>query len=365
MENCKVLPIDESYNREMLSIAARCPIRAGGMSLYFDKSPDFFRISRMKYQKNEHIGFFIDNSLKGFGSLGYYDALLKGERETVFTFYHFCLLPEARGQHIPELAVDHFFRLVRNSGATYGIGITLKGNRPVESYFKRSLSEPVPPVRVVDELVVKTILFSKRRKNETAYRVRNAAMEDIPAIVRLLNEEHRQRDFGSIFSEDRFLPVLQERQLQIGDYYVATDQRGEIKGVCLAWDCSSFRRTLVLQYSSRFYTTLLGYKALSGLMPMAPFPARGEYFRELTITDYGVAGRDPVIMHALLSEIYHRHHNRQYHFMNWASCGSDSLLQAASGFWHKNLTSHIIFTSMDPVNLNTEIRLPYIDIALI
>jgi len=365
MDNCKVLPIDESYNREILSIAAASPIQAGGMSLYFDKSPDFFRISRMKYRLNEHIGFFIDDTLKGFGSLGYYDALVKGKQESVFTFYHFCLLPEARGKHIPELAVDRFFRLVRNNGAQFGIGITLKGNRPVESYFSRPLSEPVPPVRVVDELVVKTILFSKRRKNETAYRVRQAVMEDIPVIVRLLNEEHRQRDFGLIFNEDSFLPVLQDRQLQIGDYYVATDGRGAIKGVCLAWDCSSFRRTQVLQYSPRFYTTLLAYKALSGLLPMAPFPARGACFRELTITDYAVAERDPVIMHALLSEIYHRHHNRQYHFMNWASCGSDSLLQAASGFWYKQLSSHIIFTAMNPAQLNTEIRLPYIDIALI
>jgi hypothetical protein len=70
-------------------------------------------------------------------------------------------------------------------------------------------------------------------------------------------------------------------------------------------------------------------------------------------------------MHALLSEIYHRHHNREYHFMNWGSCSSDNLLNAAKGFWCKNITSHIIFTSMDRERYNIKTQLPYIDIALI
>ena len=88
-------------------------------------------------------------------------------------------------------------------------------------------------------------------------------------------------------------------------------------------------------------------------------------FNELTITDYAVGGRDPIIMHILLSEIYFRHHNRRYHFMNWASCESGPLLHAAKDFWYKEIRSHIIFTGTDPCWFKIKTLLPYIDIAFI
>jgi hypothetical protein len=258
-----------------------------------------------------------------------------------------------------------FFQRVRKTSSNYGIVITLKGNRATEWYIGRRIDEWMPPSRVIDELVVKTILFSKPKKNHTKYKVRNATLEDIPVIVKLLREEHQQRDFGLIFQEDKFLLTLLGCQLQIEDYFVAADNRGEIKGVCLAWDCSSFRRTTITKFSSEFLPYKLGYQALQKIFHLAPFPEIGESFNELTITDYAVQDRNPVIMHALLSEIYFRNHKQKYHFMNWASCGSDSLLIAANGFWHKNITSHIVFSSMDMNRYNIKARLPYIDIAFI
>jgi hypothetical protein len=364
MDDYKLIEIDESFNSRMIPILESSPIQANGLSLYFDKSPDLFHISRLKYSYSEHLGFFLDTNIKGFASLGYFDAMVGGQKENVFSFYNFFLLPEARGRHLPELAMKEFFTHAREK-ANYGISVTLKGNRPAESYIGRQVNYGFPPSRVIDELVVKSILFSFPKKNKTIYSVRNATRDDIPAIVKLLNLEHRQRDFGLIFQEDDFQSVMIERDLVIENYYVATDRRGEIKGVCLAWDCSAFRRTRVMQYGPEFYPLLFAYKALEKFFPMAHFPRQGESFSELTITDYAVAERDPTIMHALLCEIYHRNHNRKYHFMNFASCGSDAVLSATHGFWHRDIISHIIFTSFDPKRYELPARLPYIDIAFL
>lgn len=364
MTNCTVTAVNETSNEEMLAILAASPINANGLSLYFDKSPDIFEISRLKYTQCEHLGFFIDNVLKGFGSLGFFEAWIQGLKENVFTFFNFYLLPEVRGRQIPSLAMKEFFSRAGGT-ANYGLSVTMKGNRPAESYIGRKIDDWMPPTRVIDELVVKSILFALPKKNDTKYTVRNARLEDVPDIVRLLMVEYRQRDFGTIFSEETFMPSLDKRGLSIEDYYVATDKTGRIKGVCLAWDCSSFRRTRVLAYSAQFYPSLWSYKALEKIFTLAPFPQKGGGFKELTITDYATEGHDPIIMHALLSEVYRRHHNRSYHFMNWASCSSDILLQAAKGFWHKNITSHIIFTSMDPARYAIKTRLPYIDIAFL
>jgi len=348
----------------MLAILEACPIHANGLVLYFDKSPNIFDIPRMKYVASEHLGFFEEDSLKGFGSLGFYDALIKGQKENVFTFYNFYLLPEARGKKITHTCAKEFFSMAREK-ANYGISITLKGNRATESYIGSRMYDWAPASRIIDELVVKSILFAFPKKNKTSYKVRNASVKDIPELVKLLQKEHTQRDFGLPFSEESFQANLTIRGLAIENYYVAMGPGDAIKGVCLAWDCTSFRRTRIEQFSLKFYPSLLAYKTLERLFPLAAFPNKGENFNELTITDYAITDRDPAIMHALLSEIYDRHYNRNYHFMNWASCASDPLLIAAKNFWYKNITSHIIMTSMDEKRFNIKTHLPYIDIAFI
>ena len=364
MQDYRTMKLDPTHNEAMLAILAASPINANGLQLYFDKSPDLFTIPQMKYSSSEHLGMFKGDEFKGFGSLGYFDALVQGQPENVFSFYNFYLLPEARGTQIVKEVARDFFSSVRGK-ANYGISITLKGNRPAESYIGKKIADWYPPNRIIDELVVKSIFFALPKKNTSSYKIRNACLEDIPDIVRLLQAEHAQRDFGIPFHEDTFLANLANRKLSVENYYVATTPGGKIKGVCLAWDCSAFRRPRVLSYSSKFYPTLWTYAALEKILPLAPFPAAGECFNELTITDYAVTNRDPVIMHALLCEIYHRHYKSKYHFIQWASCGSDPLLQAANGLWHKNMTSHIIFNSMDPERYHIQPHLPYIDIAFI
>ena len=365
MSEYTLIPLTENDNQRMLDVLKASPINANGLSLYFDKSPNIFEIPHLKYFNGKHLGFIKDNELKGFGSLGYYDAMVKGNKETVFTFYNFYLLPEARGKKLPGLAVRELMKDVQSSGANYGIALTMRGNRAAESYIGRRADEGIPHSRVADDLIAKTIFFSKPLKNKTPYKVRNAVIEDVPVIVKLLQQEHQQRDFGLFFTEESFIDSLKKRQLTIENYYVALNKKAEIKGVCLAWDCNRFRRTKVFKYAAGFYPYLVTYQLLEKIFPMAPFPKKGESFNELTITDYAIAERDPEIMHALLSEIYYRHHKRHYHFINWASCGSDPLLKAAKGFWSKDIISNIIFASLDTNRDPVKMKLPYIDIAFL
>lgn len=348
----------------MISIQEASPINAGGLQICFDKSPDIFKISKLKFSESEHLGFFSGKTLEGFASMGFYNALVKGLEQNVFTFCNFFLLPEARGHRLSELAMKEFFSRAEGK-ANYGIAVTMKGNRPVESYIGQTNYEWMPPSRVIDDLVVKSILFCFPCKNESEYTVRNAKPEDLHDIVLLLNREHKQRDFGLVYKEDEFETVMNMRGLKIEDYFVATNKKGEIKGVCLAWDCSSFRRTRILKYSPGFYPVLLAYKMMERFFNMAPLPENNGYFREITITDYAVENRNCVLMNALLSDIYCRFRNGKYHFMNFASCKSDPLLKAANNFWHRDIVSHIIFSSFDRKSFNNQVKLPYIDIAFL
>lgn len=364
IEPFSISPIDESYNRQMLAILESSPINAGGLTLFFDKSPDLFAITHMKYEDSKHVGFFKGNELKGFASFGLSEAYINGKVENVFTLYNFYLLKEARGNRLPQKALKTFISNERNN-AIFGTMVVMKGNRQAESFIGRKGYSWIPPSKIIGDLIVKSIIFSFPMKNRTIYRVRNAKIEDIPEIVKLLQKEHSQRDFGKVFREDNFENTLTKSGLAIEDYFVATDKNGEIKGTCLAWDCSLFRRTKIMNYSLKFFPTLYAYKILQKIFPMAPFPGKGKSFRELTITDYAVEDRNPVIMRALLTEIYNRNYNRKFHFMNFASSGNDPLLNATNGFWHQNIISSIVFTCLDPNRFQIETHLPYVDIAFL
>ncbi len=364
MNEIRILPLDSSHNERMISIMKASPVNANGLVLSFEKSPSVFAVSEMKYHDCRHLGFFCEGILKGFASMGYFDAYLKGVKETFFMFYNFYLLPEIRGMRLPEKAMKLFFSDTAEKAAM-GLAVTLKGNRQAESFIGRQGYEWMPPSRIFSDWIVKSILFSIPVKNKTGYFVRNAGNEDIPDMVRLLDHEHRQRDFGYPFREEDFMKNLDERGLQIEDYYLALNRKGKIQGVCLAWDCSAFKRTMILKYPPAYYPVLLAYKALSALLPMAPFPKEGESFRELTLTDYAASDRDVRVMHALLSEIYRRHHNRKFHFMNFGSCTGDPLLKATKGFWCRDTVSHIVFSAFDPDKFRILPNLPYIDIAFL
>lgn len=362
MEDYRILPVDQSYNDQMISILRSAPVSSGFLTVCFDKSPDIFAIPGMKFSECLHLGFFRGDELKGFGSLGYHDVLIGGKPEKVFCLFHFYLLPEARGRHFPEKAFEIFLNEFSGK-AKSGYYITLKGNKQAESFIGRRPHSRIPPSAIGGDLLVRSLIFSLPHKNRTRYSVRNATMNDIPVIVSLLNMEQGKRDLGQVFDENAFPETLLKRKISIDNYYIALDKNGKPVGVCLAWDCSSFRRTRVLRFSGKFYPLLYSCRLLEKIFPMAPLPREGEYFSELTITDYAAEKRTPEIINALLSEVYHRNLNRKYHFMNFGSCATDSLLAAAKGFMFTDTISSIVFFSSGREQFNMSLNLPYIDIA--
>ncbi len=39
-------------------------MRGGGLEIYFDKSPDVFAVTNMKYPESEHLGIFLQGRLR-------------------------------------------------------------------------------------------------------------------------------------------------------------------------------------------------------------------------------------------------------------------------------------------------------------
>jgi hypothetical protein len=368
MNRCRIDFLDRSHNSEILSILRLSPITTDNITLCFDRQPDFFLLPEIKYFRYDCLGFFVDEKLSGFVLKGYHNALVNGKPEIVFHFTDYYILPGARGKWFNyEISKYLFDRRFNNSGIGYAI--IMEGNKEALSLVGRRHPRfpDVPWTRIINKLEVKTIMITWPLKLSTHYSIRHAEKKDIPSIVSLLNEEHKDRLFGLTFSESSFENHLSDRPgIALGNYYLAEDKNANVCGVCAAWDCTSFKQNRVLNYGIRFLPALLTYKFLSLLFGFSPLPEKGDIFRDINITDYAVKNRDPQIMKALLRAIYSDCRKSGYQSIIWGCTAGDPLLKACNGFFSQSVISNIVLMSTQPELIednSVEKRLPYIDVA--
>lgn len=362
-----IRPIDRKYNNEMLEILRSAPITTENLTIYFDRQPDFFKLAETKYHPYFYYGFFRLEQLKGFGMIGYHQAMVNGMAETVFHLKDFYVLPDARGKGFGYRTTEQLFRETHNR-SVIGYAVIMSGNRDPHSYIShRNPSFPfIPYSRIINRLDVRNILLTWPVWQDRDYTIRTASIQDIPAIVALLNNEHRGRLFGNIYSEGTFLSNLDNCPgLTLGDYYLALDKAGVLSGVCAAWDCSSFKQTRVLRYGRGFLPARIAYETLALFFNLSPLPSRGKSFKDFIITDYAVREREPKIMKALLKVIYNVYRKRGFQNMIWGSSADDPLLGASKGFFYQRLVSNIVLISTNPDMIESNAihnHLPYIDL---
>jgi hypothetical protein len=360
-------PIDRRYNNEILEILRSAPITTENLTVYFDRQPDYFKLAEIKYHPHFYYGLFHTDTLKGFGMIGYHNAMINGSVQTVFHLKDFYVTIDARGKGFGFKTTERFFKETYNH-STIGYGILMVGNRASHRYVgQRNSAFPyIPYSRIINQLDVRNILLTWPAGKVRNYTIRPATIQDIPDIVTLLNNEHKERLFGNQYREETFLNYLDNCPgLTISDYYMALDKKGKPSGVCAAWDCSSFKQTRVLRYGRRFLPARVAYKTLALLFHLPPLPLPGGCFKEFMITDYAVRERDPGIMNALLRVVYNDYMKRGYQNMIWGSSADDPLLRASKGFFYQRVVSDIVLITTNPGMLESGAvrnQLPYIDL---
>lgn len=367
MSGYHIEPLDRKYNAEILDILGSAHIVTKRLSITFDRGPDFFRLPDIKYDKYRYYGFFDSGHLKGFCGIGYFDALVNGQETTVYQLRDYYMTPEARGKALGLRLAAKFFGNYQEH-PVIGFVMIMTGNEASLHYVDHRYAKfPFMPFsRILNQLDVRNILLSLPVRLSEKYKIRPATQNDIPEIVALLNEEHKERLFGNSYDIDGFLEDLNKKQgLSIGDYYIAENKKGAPCGVCAAWDCTSFRQTKIYHYGKHFLPARIFYRSLSAFCHLPPLPFPGEGFKEITVTDYAAGNRDPAIMNALLLFIYNKFRRLGYHLINWGSSIDDPLLKATRGLFHQRFISNIILVSTKPEMLEhgaVKNYLPYIDL---
>jgi hypothetical protein len=361
--------IGKEYNDEMLAILKESPVESEGLTICFDREPDIFLIPALKSDYTKCVGFFRGRELLGFAMFSYQNAYVNRKPQTVMYFCNVYVKKEGRHQRFVFKAAEYLLEKTYNN-ANLGYTIVMKGNKPAESYISRRDSQ-FPSMafsKLISFLDVKNIILTRRKKQDSKYKVRHARHEDIDVIVALLDKEFSKRLFAPVIDREKFLQNLKRRpDFNITNYFVA-EKCEEIVGVCAAWDTSAFRQNKVIFYRKSFKIKKIFFLLLGALFRFPRLPREGEAFRDVTITDCTIRERNPEIMEALLLKIYNEYREKKYNTLIFGSYYNDPLLKAAKKFFHKSVFSNIIMFSKDELYLEDgkiDTSMPYIDIALL
>lgn len=360
--------LNEKDNKQMLDILKLSPVESGGLSICFDREPDIFIMSNLKYKPGNYIGVFMGDLLIGFGLIGYHTGFVAGKPQKVFHFSNVFMRKEYRSKGLFFHARDLFFKeIVQNS--YLGYAVIMKGNKNAERYIGwQSEKYPfIPYSSLLTTLDVRNIVITFK-KRESKLAVRKARWEDIESIVSLLSAEFSKRLFAPDINENDFENNLACRPgFSINNYYVI-ERETQIVGVCAAWDCSSFKQIRILKYDSKIGRIRNIYHLLSNMFKFPSLPNSGQPFKAVYITDCAVAKRDPKLMNAMLRRIYNEYRAKNFNIIVFGSYKNDRLLKAANSFFHQSVESNIYLFHKDKSVIETlkqKEQHPYIDMAFL
>jgi len=361
--------ISRERNGEMLRILEESPIETRGLTIGFDRAPDIFALPELFSKRVACVGFLKEGELFGFAMLSYQKKYVDGAPRLVMYYGNAHVKIEGRGHGFIYRVSDRLFR-GRDERSDIGYAIVIPGNTAAARFIgQRKPGYPdFPASRVIGALCARNILILGRKKERGEFRIRRATLDDVEAIVSLLQAEFRPRLFGPVIDRDTFLENAARRPgCGLSDHYVA-EKHGEIVGTCAAWDMERLRQTRIIRYGPKLKLGKAAHRLFARLAGFPPMPGEGDRIKDVTITDCAVRDRKPEILEALLRRIYNELHARKYNMMTVGSCRQDPLLRAARRFIGYQVVSNLVLFAKDPSFLaegRIDASLPYVDFAMV
>jgi hypothetical protein len=174
------------------------------------------------------------------------------------------------------------------------------------------------------------------------YRVRTATADDVPAIVALLDRDHRARPFGYRYDQGEFEHRLAHWPgMSLERTYLAFDAAGTLVGVTSAWDPAAVKRYRVVAYRGSMRWMKLGFNLAAGALGWPQLPQPGHDFRYLYLCNTSIEGERPEVLRAMLDRIYADFRRSGYHFFSLCVYENDRLAPALAGFMTRRLDFHL------------------------
>jgi len=339
----RVEGLPESWNEKFLEIGRLKPIKAGNLSIHFDRSPDIFAIPKITSCKNVPLGFFDGDHLIGFAIASYQKRYIRGDLKDVIYLGNLHVTEKGTSRIFLEKMSERVRQKVQNRPEVkYLYAYVMQSNQPARKLAGLGHLDS----KVAGSISMSTIFTLKPVSENRLYFVRKAGFSDIDRIVELLSEEFRNQILAPEMNREVFIRNLENRpDVKIGNYYLAV--RGdEIVGACLAWDMTSIKKNRIQYHGFKMNFIRQTYNFAARLAGSKPLPKQDKAMKDVTIAEYAVRDRNPVIMEALLRFIYREYRRKGYHSLIFGCATSDPIIHAVKPFISREVRSNVIIAPL-------------------
>lgn len=338
-------PATSADNAALLTLFGDVPM-SGRLVLSTRRDPNFFALYDMQrgladcrvYERNGVLlslgtvlvrDGWIDGRPARVGYLGDLRSRLGASREHLIASAYAEVLADAMRRH----GCERFYTAVLASNAL-----------AINSLVRRSTARSNQPrYHLLRRFTTTSVQFTgPLRSRPHPYRVRVATAADLPAIVALLDRDHRARPFGYRYDTGELEHRLAHWPgMSLQRTYVAHDADGRLVGVTTAWDPRAVKRYRVVAYRGSMRWSKLAFNAAARVLRWPPLPEPGHDFRSLYLCNTSIEGDRAEVLRALIERIYEDFRGSGYHFFSLCVYENDPLAPALHGLTAQRLDFHL------------------------
>jgi N-acetylglutamate synthase-like GNAT family acetyltransferase len=302
-------------NAALIELTAACTMR-GDIALRMDRAPDFFALNRLEGDASR-VGVATDGDgrIVGCVAAARRRAYVNGDECTIGYVSDLKVHPDARRSGAADLLARSVTETCAElCGVDAPVVCTiLAGNAPMEHRTRGPRGAPVLS-RFATLSVLAVPLLWERRERVDGLQVRAADSGDLEAMATTWQRYARARQFADVHDDDTLAGwIRQAPGLELGDYLIATDTTGRVRGFLGVWDQTGFKQMRVVGYSPRLAWARRAINVVAPFAGAVPLPQPGGTLPALATVH--VCADEPCVLRALLLEAYRRHRGGDYAFL--------------------------------------------------
>ncbi len=336
----EVVPAQFEDNGSILSLLSSIP-QPGAISLTFERAPDYFHGAAISCEKPEvfllRTAESDQASTVGVFNIGTRRLYINGELQTVRYLHDLRLAPDVRGGRALGLAFQTTRELMADDDLFQAV--VLSENHAFLATMMRP-RKSMPELSARGSIETSLIYGRGSRKYDVAsVEIRQATVDDVPAMQTLIEEEGPQRQY---FHYHDLSQITREapyyRSLSISDYYLIFED-GELRGMAGTWDQKNFKQTRIAGYSRSVRVSRPLYNTWARAMGGLALPRVGKCFTYLTLHTLLIKDHDVHLFRVLINRLL-RGPGRHYDALACGFFTSDPLNQGPGAFPRRTLLSH-------------------------
>ena len=359
MSGCTPLPRGIDFRRAaradnpaLLGFVARHAMQAG-VTLRFDRSPDFFALLDAHSEQHETWLLLEGEHILGMGTLVTRPGYIGGRAETVV------YLGELRVSLRREIAGlwrsllrERISALLEHQPARYAYCCIMRANHGARAAVLSGRRADGLAFAHLRGYASVALLARKPRlcRPRSRLAVRRATIADTERLLALLDADARERVFGVVFDASSWARRLALwPSFGIESFYLAFDRRDTLLGCLAPWDSSAVNRVVIERLPATARYMRAAYNALTPLTGKPRIPAdSASHLPDIWLTHVAVRKRDPEIFAALLDAAYaDLAANGRYATVSLCAFDADPLAPALDRFWRYSVPMDVYSLQLD------------------